>query len=92
MSKRKIISQREARSLLRRVAQLEAAEDNRRNAWVMDYPGGVHIHSMGANGIDLGIVRTARKLGHAVVCNEANGVLQLYALPISTKAYEEATA
>lgn len=44
----------------------------------------------GANGTDIAIVRTARKLGHAVVCNEVNGVLNLYALPLSTKAYEEA--
>lgn len=90
MSKHKIISQREAYALKRRVAELEAAEDNRRNAWIRDYPGGTRIHSMGANGTDIAIVRTARKLGHAVVCNEVNGVLNLYALPLSTKAYEEA--
>ena len=37
------ISQREARRLLKRVTELERKESTRANAWVSDWPGGVHI-------------------------------------------------
>ncbi|MFK2876947.1 hypothetical protein [Rhodanobacter hydrolyticus] len=86
----KHISQREARALKRRVAQLEAAEDRRRNCYAFDWPGGTHIGSLSADAASLAKVDIARRLKHAVVCTAVNGIIQLYALPISTKAYEEA--
>lgn len=86
MSKYKAISQREARALKKRVAELEDAEDRRRNAWIYDYPGGVHIGSMAADLDDRTKVIVARKLGHAVVCVAADGVIRLYALPLSSRS------
>ena len=88
----KHISQREARALKRRIAQLEAAEERRRNCYVKEYPGGTHLGWVAATHVDLAKVSTARRLGHAVVVTDVNGLLQLYALPISRKAYEEATS
>lgn len=71
------ISQREARGLRRRVKQLEEKEQARRRSWAMDYPGGTEIASGKYeqwNYLPVAI-RTARKLGHAVICladNEGN--------------------
>lgn len=84
MSK-KIISQREAQALRRRVQQLEEAEDRRRNAWAKTWPGGVHLTTLRIGfGSVVREVLTARKLRHAVVVipNEGNDTLDLYALPL----------
>lgn len=77
------ISQREARALKKRVAELEDAEYRRRSAWVSQYPGGAYLKSMAINEIEWNIVRTARKLKHAVVVIESQNTyeLHLYALP-----------
>ena len=80
----KPISQREARALQRRVDLLEASEENRRSEWVRQYPGGVHIASITVSEVDAAKLRTARRLGHAVVAVNGNGnELLIYALPIA---------
>ncbi len=79
------ISQREARKLRKRVAELERQEDVRRSHWVNDYPEGIHIA-----GLALGVthetfvaIKTARRLRHAVVAIERNGDVMFFALPIA---------
>ena len=79
------ISQREARRLQKRVSELMQQEADRRRAWAQEWFGGVNIatikyddpyHSVPVS------VRTARKLGHAVVVvGDDGGNLRLMALP-----------
>ena len=61
------ISQREARRLRKRVAELEQADAGRRNRWAADYPGGVNIDTIAVTETEWHVVQTARLLGHAVV-------------------------
>ena len=79
------ITQAEARRLQQRVAQLEDDEERRRAAWVQDYPDGVNIATLSSASSDDRVptsIRTARKLGHAVVvCDDGNRLL-FYALPL----------
>jgi hypothetical protein len=77
------ISQAEARRLKKRVEELEDRDRRRNNAFVRDYPGGVHLAT-----ITYGdptehiptVVRTSRKLGHAVVLVDDGHVVRLYAV------------
>ncbi|QEE24549.1 hypothetical protein CS053_08565 [Rhodanobacter glycinis] len=86
MKKRSLISQREARELKRRVADLERQEDLRRNCYAQSYPGGMHIGALSVAIDDYVRVSVARRLKHAVVCTTENGVIQLYALPLGSAA------
>lgn len=80
----KRITQREAQALRKRVALLEAREDDRRTAWVKDYPGGTYIGSVVLGEGDAARIRTARLLEHAVVATCVNGLeINLYALPVA---------
>ena len=76
------ISQHEARALRRRVNELETVLDRQRNAWALEWPGGVHITSLVHNDT-AALVMLARKLGHAVVVTTYRGELQFRALPIA---------
>lgn len=76
------ISQREAQRLQKRVRELQAMEDKRRNSWVADYPGGVNIVNIVGDSTCRAVVSTARKLGHAVVVTSNGDSLQFYALPL----------
>jgi hypothetical protein len=79
------ISQREARRLKRRVEALEVAERSRRSAWVSEWPGGTEIARMTVDAWSYVpvSVRTARRLGHAVVVlADTEGVLRFMALPL----------
>lgn len=87
MSKPKPISQREARELKRRIAELQAMEDRRRNAWADTYPGGVNIATTGVDSGTRAAVHTARLLKHAVVATlSSDGSLRLYALPLGSRS------
>lgn len=84
MSKRKQISQREARELRRRVAELEMERVQMFADWVRDYPNGVHIASIRdapVTVITVAKINTARRLGHAVVVTDSGDELRFYALP-----------
>lgn len=82
----KRISQREARRLRKRVAELEGHEEHRRRAWGQEWFGGVNIVSATyPNSYDQvpTAIRTARKLGHAViVLGDDSGNLRFMALPL----------
>lgn len=80
------ISQREARRLQKRVAELENIENERRSRWTNKYPGGVNIGSTAAAGpLIHAALTTARKLDHAiVVTTEDDGHINFFALPIAT--------
>lgn len=83
------VSQREARRLRKRVAELEQEESRRRRAWASDYPGGVQITSTkweSAGSTVPTAISTARKLGHAVVAiTESDGLVRFLALPLGGK-------
>jgi tRNA G18 (ribose-2'-O)-methylase SpoU len=83
---RKPISQREARRLRKRVADLATILAGQRNLWRTDYPGGVHLDTISVNGTEAAIVRTARALGHA--CVVINGSL---ADPVNVYALKAAS-
>lgn len=79
----KTISQREARSLKRRVRDLEYELSRQRNAWADVWPGGVRIAQIDAGDTCGEVVRVSRKLGHAVVVTAgSDGRLFLYALQL----------
>lgn len=61
------ISQREARRLKKRVDELEGVLDKMNNSWVGEWPRGCHLDTITVKSEEFHIVRTARKLGHAVV-------------------------
>lgn len=82
---RNTISQAEARALKRRVAQLEAAEEQRRATWAIDYPDGTQITVTGHDSSEVPVIvaiRTARRLGHAVVAVEDGSRIRYHALPL----------
>jgi len=61
-------SQREARRLWKRVAELEKAEQARLRRWATDWPGGTEIARCEFSNSDAAVaIRTARRLKHAVV-------------------------
>lgn len=63
----KKISQREARRLLKRVAELEKQNEQNASAWARDYFGGVHMATIVVTDVSHAICRASRKLGHALV-------------------------
>lgn len=80
----KKISQRDARRFKKQVAELEALENKRRRAWNSEYPGGVFLTGIVVHSSVHAMVKTARKLGHAVVMtNNGEDSVQLYALPLA---------
>lgn len=75
-----IISQREARRLKKRVAELEQREADRNSRWASTYPGGVNIGTERFSEANYAAVCTARALGHAVVLRETgkDGNVSIY--------------
>lgn len=76
MSKK--ISQREAKTLRKRVAELERHNEQNASAWAREYIGGVHVATVSISDVSHAICKTARKLGHAVVAVQSdNGKFEL---------------
>lgn len=83
----KKISQREARRMKRRIAELERTLDDQRKAWMSDWPGGIYIDSCRLpSDTAPQSVRIARMLGHAVVAIDAGDELRFHALPLAKEA------
>jgi len=81
------ISQREARSLRKRVAELETVLDRQRNAWADSWPGGINIVTFSADREVQAAIRTARRLNHACVAIlKGDGDVAVVALPIGSKS------
>ena len=77
------ISQREARHLKKRIAELEGLEDTRRNCYASEYPGKHLFTQMEVLPPNLmAIVKTARLLGFAVCVHQRNAVLDYFAVPL----------
>jgi len=76
------ISQREARALRKRVAELETEIGRQRNAWSAEWPRGIDIARIAYHETAV-IVHVARKLGHAVVVTTDGDTLRFFALPIA---------
>ena len=84
----KKISQREARRLRKRVAELERMESQRGNAWCSDWPMGSNIGSMKVDPLNYlrGAIHTARLLKHAVVASvDDNGKISFHAMKLAAK-------
>lgn len=75
------ISQREARRLRKQVAAFEELEMRRLRSWASEWPTGVEITNAvyDQTGAIPTAIRTARKLGHAVVVVENAGALRFVA-------------
>lgn len=82
MSRRKIISQRAARELQRRVHELERQEIERHSAFRRDYPGGVHMASidLSSDSYAAGKLQAAQMLGAALVGRIESKMLRVYAI------------
>lgn len=79
----KKITQTEAHALKRRVAELEKVLNNQRNAWVREWPEGVHLGSLQVSDTLYATLMVARKLKHAVVITLVNrNYIDFHALPI----------
>lgn len=61
------ISQREARRLKKRVAELEDVERRRLNNWSREWPQGIHLCTLRLQPEHAAVLRTALKLKHFVV-------------------------
>lgn len=83
MSKRKPISQTEARALRRRVKELEDRDEARMRRYGTTYPGGTHLGNVSWD-TDIHLasaVYTAQILGHVIVCKaDGKHTIQLYAV------------
>lgn len=78
------ISQREARRLRKEVARLTGIIRAQRRTWSQEYIGGIHLQTVPWQPNDSVPVsiRTARSLGHAVVCMcDETGQVRFIALP-----------
>ena len=81
---RKIISQREANRLRKRVQQLEDERVNLVTSWTVDRYPGTHIASIGMDLIpaELRAIRTAQKLGFPVVVVVTGDAVNCYAVKL----------
>lgn len=79
------ISQREARRLRKRVAELEDLDWQRWSSWASDFPGGTHIAAVDVSALPKSIsaIETARKLKHAVIALNDGETVRFYALPLA---------
>jgi hypothetical protein len=77
----KAISQREARRLRRKVAELEGVLNDQRRVYAYDWPSSTTITQIQPCESQLVAIKTARLLGHAVVAvPQNNGWLHLFAV------------
>jgi hypothetical protein len=82
------ISQREARRLRRRVAELEKLDRDRLQSWTKEWPQGVDVGRthVPADSSLIGSLLTARKLGHAVVVlPDRDGDIYFFACPLAAE-------
>lgn len=80
------ISQREARRMKKRIAELEDTFARQRRSWASEWPRGVLVGSLTSSTDTIPrVIQTARKLGHAVVCatGRDNNTVDFYALPLA---------
>jgi hypothetical protein len=76
----KKISQREARRMRKELQALRKRDEARERSWSSEYPDAIHIASSSPSTDVVAIIKTARKLGHAVICTaEGDGKIFYYA-------------
>lgn len=78
--KRRKISQLAARTALKRVAELERVDRERRNRFSQDYPGGAHIATVAMDVHMTGRCEGAQMVGCALVARCDGPSLRIYAL------------
>lgn len=80
MAKRRAITQAAARAALKRVAQLEQEHSRRLNSYVTDYPGGVHMATIGMGELSAGRLQASQSLGAAIVGRMDGQEMRVYAI------------
>lgn len=77
----RIISQREAHRLVKRVQKLEDERDRQRRRWSSEYPGGTHLGYIShERDWFSGRLEAAQILKHAIVCRvDDSGKINFYA-------------
>lgn len=77
----RIISQREAHRIEKRVQELENERDKQRRRWSREYPGGTHLGFITRDRDWFnGRLEAAQALHHAIVCTvEDSGKINFYA-------------
>ena len=75
------ITQREARRLKKRVAELEQIQAGQRSSWTRQYPGGVHLVNINVEGDSKGRLEGAQMLSHPLVAKLEGYVVRIYAIP-----------
>lgn len=80
--KKKMISQREAQRLRKRVAQLEREDRDRRNVFAQDYPSGVNFDTVSLVNFpeERAAIHTAQVLGYIVIGKISGNNLMLFAV------------
>lgn len=79
---KKVISQREARRLRKRVEQLERERRDERTAWGRAFPGGWHVGSLALvrESRFYGKLEAAQMFGRVLVAKIGDSVLEIYAV------------
>lgn len=80
MPRRKLVSQRLARKLLKKVQELEDQNHRRIASYFSDYPGGVHVQTLNLSELPAARLQVASKLGHALVAKISGADLVIYAV------------
>ncbi len=83
---RRHISQRDAWATAKRLEELEHQIERQRSQWSQEFVRGAEIARAKWESADFApvAIRTARKLGHAVVCvADDSGLVRFVALPIA---------
>lgn len=80
MSKRKAISQREARRTRKELSDLRDLVSQQISRWSSAYPGGTHIQSLNLDATCAARAEVAQRLGFAMVCKIDGSKLLIYAV------------
>lgn len=74
------ISQREARRIKKRLADMEEAERRRYSKWCSDFPGGTHMQSLTLSEIPAATLNATSRLGFVMVGKIDGNILNVYAV------------
>lgn len=78
---RKKISQAEAWSMKHQLRYIKEQDEKRNNAFAQSWPNGVHLQTLNIDAVIEGRLKTARRLGYALVAITPNsGQVDFYAV------------
>lgn len=78
---RKKISQAEAWSMKHQIRRMKEQDEKRNNAYAQEFPNGIHITTLNIDAVIDAKLKTARRLGYALVATAPNaGQVNFYAI------------